>query len=48
MVSTLNNLWIFTKTTVEYIGKDSLTTTGGIASFFSIPLGTGNDLASPD
>ena len=35
MVSTLNNLWIFTKTTVEYIWKDSLTTTGGIASFFS-------------
>lgn len=48
MVSTLNNLWIFTKTTVEYIGKDSLTTTGGIASFFSIPLGTWNDIASPD
>lgn len=48
MISTLNNLWIFTKNTIEYIGKDSLTTTGGIASFFSIPLGTGNDLASPD
>jgi len=48
MVSTLNNLRIFTKNTVEYIGKDSLTTTGGIASFFSIPLWTGNDLASPD
>lgn len=48
MVSTLNNLRIFTKNTVEYIGKDSLTTTGGIASFFSIPLGTGNDLASSD
>lgn len=48
MVSTLNNLWIFTKNTIEYIGKDSLTTTWGVASFFSIPLGTWNDLASPD
>lgn len=48
MLGTLNNLWIWTKNTIEYIGKDNITTTGGIASLFSIPLGTGSELASPD
>lgn len=48
MTSTLNFLWIFTKDSIEYISRDNLTTTGGIASLFAIPIASGDELMNPD
>lgn len=48
VIGTLNNLRVFTDTTVEYMGKDNLSNVGGIASLFTIPLGAWYQLASPD
>lgn len=48
MISTLQFLWIFTSETIEYIGRDNLTTTGGIASLFSIPISKGDIVMNPD
>ena len=48
MTSTLNYLWIFTQDSIEYISRDNLTTTGGIASLFAIPIASGDELMNPD
>jgi hypothetical protein len=48
MISTLQFLRVFTTDTIEYIGRDNLTTTGGIASLFTIPIAKGDRLMNPD
>lgn len=40
----LNNLYIFTQNTVEYVGKDSLASVWGTFSFFSSPIGEWDQL----
>jgi len=44
MVSSLNNLFIFTSDTIEYTNKDSLSTLWGTFSFYSSPIGEGDQL----
>lgn len=46
LVSSMNRLIIFTENKVEYIGKDSLSTIGEIATLISTPIGNGGQLAS--
>lgn len=48
MTSTLNFLWIFTQTTIDYISRDNLTTTWWVASLFSIPIATGDELINSE
>ena len=48
MIGTLFNLWLFTTNSIEYIGKQSLTTTGWIASLYSTPIWRWSQLAWPD
>lgn len=44
VVGTLNNLWIFTSTTIERMDKSNLSTVWDVASLYSIPLARGQEL----
>lgn len=48
LIWSLDNLRVFTKDAVEYMTKDSIAVTGGVASKFTTVLGKGDELASPD
>lgn len=48
MVAGLNNLYIFTQNTVEFVGKDSLATVGSNFSFYSSPIGEWDQLINMD
>lgn len=48
IVGTITNLFIFTTQTIEYISRESLSTTWGVASLYTIPLGQWSQLASPN
>lgn len=42
--SSLNNLFIFTENTIEFVGKDSLSSVWGTFSFYSSPIGEWDQL----
>jgi len=44
MVGTLNNLWVFTSTTIERMDKSNLSTVWDVASLYTIPLAKWQEL----
>ena len=38
---TTNNLWVFTETQIEYLGRWNISNTGGVTSIFTVPLSSG-------